>query len=517
MHVEDDTYPYRFAEQKQIMKAMNLYILSRAEGAGRFSKLARELTGSAYEKQYSVHEVESLRSLTEGIASVLRSSAEERENWISHLDGFYFSFTIAHISKEFDLLKISGDGDAVLNIELKSENVEESRILKQLSQNRYYLSHISRSIYSFTYVMETDTVYSLNDRGYMRVCRMEDLADVLCRPAFSEYVEKDLDQYFRASDYLISPAAEPDRFLSGSYFLTNQQAEFKRRIQEVFSGTGTDTGCPVIAVKGTAGTGKTLLLFDLAMTLSKKKRVLLVTGGTLQKGHKVLDERLKNVFIRTADSFTEAEEWDYLFLDEANRISESAFKRIMEYVQNLRIPSIMAYDPHVLTDTYGRLAEAEKRITNHSTLLLEFTGNIRINRPIFSFLQNLFHTKEKARNVDYSCVDVLYAGNREDAEEILSYYREKGYRWITLPGEDAEICGGIGAEEIVGNEFDSILLVLDSRFYYDDEKRLRYRGEAAEEALGLLYEGISRTRERLCILVLEDEKLFDHILSVREL
>ena len=499
------------------MKAMNLYLLSRAAGGDRFSRLAGELTGSVYEKQYSAHEVESLRSLTDEIASVLRGRAEEGENWISHLDGFYFSFTIAHISKEFDLLKISGDGEAVLNIELKSENIEESRILKQLSQNRYYLSHISRSIYSFTYVMETDTVYSLNDRGYMRVCRMEDLADVLCRPAFSEYVEKDLDQYFRASDYLISPAAEPDRFLSGSYFLTNQQAEFKRRILEVFSETGTDTECPVIAVKGTAGTGKTLLLFDLAMTLSKKKRVLLITGGTLQKGHKVLDERLKNVFIRTADSFTEGEKWDYLFLDEANRIPEEVFKQIMEYVQKMRIHGIMAYDPHVLTDAYGKLAEAEKRIIHYSTLLLEFTGNIRINRPIFSFLQNLFHTKEKARSVDYSCIDVLYAGNREEAEAILSYYREKGYRKITLPGEDTRICEGIGEEEIVGNEFDCIMLVMDSRFYYDSDKRLRCRGEAAEEAPGLLYEAISRTRERLCILVLEDEKLFDRILSVRTL
>ena len=499
------------------MKAMNLYLLSRAAGGDRFSRLAGELTGSVYEKQYSAHEAESLRSLTDGIASVLKCRAEGGKNWISHLDGFYFSFTIAHISKEFDLLKISGDGEAVLNIELKSENIEESRILKQLSQNRYYLSHISRSIYSFTYVMETDTVYSLNDRGYMRVCRMEDLADVLCRPAFSEYVEKDLDQYFRASDYLISPAAEPDRFLSGSYFLTNQQAEFKRRILEVFSETGTDTECPVIAVKGTAGTGKTLLLFDLAMTLSKKKRVLLITGGTLQKGHKVLDERLKNVFIRTADSFTEGEKWDYLFLDEANRIPEEVFKQIMEYVQKMRIHGIMAYDPHVLTDAYGKLAEAEKRIIHYSTLLLEFTGNIRINRPIFSFLQNLFHTKEKARSVDYSCIDVLYAGNREEAEAILSYYREKGYRKITLPGEDTRICEGIGEEEIVGNEFDCIMLVMDSRFYYDSDKRLRCRGEAAEEAPGLLYEAISRTRERLCILVLEDEKLFDRILSVRTL
>ena len=351
----------------------------------------------------------------------------------------------------------------------------------------------------------------------MRVCSMEDLADVLCRPAFSGYVEKDLDQYFRASDYLISPAAEPDRFLSGSYFLTNQQAEFKRKILEVFSESGADTENPVIAVKGTAGTGKTLLLFDLAMTLSKKKRVLLLTGGNLQKGHIVLDERLKNVFIRTDDSFRENEEWDYLFLDEANRISEDGLKRIMEYVGSRGIPCIMAYDPHVLTDARGRLAEVEKRILCYSTLLLEFTGNIRINRPMFSFLQNLFHTKEKARNVDYSCIDVLYAANGDDAAAILSYYREKGYRKITLPGEGGKFCAGLGEEEIVGNEFDCILLILDSRFYYDNEKRLRCRGEAADEALNLLYEGISRTRERLCIVVLGDEELFDSILSVREL
>ena len=499
------------------MKAMNLYLLSRAAGGDRFSKLARELTGSAYEIQYSAHEAESLRALTDGVAAVLKERAEEGEDWVCHLDGFYFSFTIAHISKEFDLLKISEDGDAVLNIELKSENVEESRIQKQLSQNRYYLSHISRTIYSFTYVMETDTVYNLNDRGHMRVCSMEDLADVLCRPAFSGYVEKDLDQYFRASDYLISPAAEPDRFLSGSYFLTNQQAEFKRKILEVFSESGADTENPVIAVKGTAGTGKTLLLFDLAMTLSKKKRVLLLTGGNLQKGHIVLDERLKNVFIRTDDSFRENEEWDYLFLDEANRISEDGLKRIMEYVGSRGIPCIMAYDPHVLTDARGRLAEVEKRILCYSTLLLEFTGNIRINRPMFSFLQNLFHTKEKARNVDYSCIDVLYAANGDDAAAILSYYREKGYRKITLPGEGGKFCAGLGEEEIVGNEFDCILLILDSRFYYDNEKRLRCRGEAADEALNLLYEGISRTRERLCIVVLGDEELFDSILSVREL
>ena len=73
------------------MKAMNLYLLSRAVGGDRFSKLARELTGSAYEKQYSEHEAESLRALTDGVAAVLKERAEEGEDWVCHLDGFYFS------------------------------------------------------------------------------------------------------------------------------------------------------------------------------------------------------------------------------------------------------------------------------------------------------------------------------------------------------------------------------------------------------------------------------------------
>jgi hypothetical protein len=189
----------------------------------------------------------------------------------------------------------------------------------------------------------------------------------------------------------------------------------------------------------------------------------------------------------------------------------------MEYVGTRGIPCIMAYDPHVLTDADGRLAEAEKRILAYSSLLLEFTGNIRINRPMFSFLQNLFHTKEKARSIDYSCVDVLCAGDMDEAAAILSYYREKGYRKINLPGEDTGLCAGLGEEEIVGNEFDCILLILDGRFYYDKEKDLRCTGEAAGKVLNLLYEGISRTRERLCIVVLGNEKLFDNILSIREL
>ena len=59
-------------------------------------------------------------------------------------------------------------------------------------------------------------------------------------------------------------------------------------------------------------------------------------------------------------------------------------------------------------------------------------------------------------------------------------------------------------------------MILDDRFYYDEDMNLRADGPASGEAMNLLYEGISRTRERLCILVFHNERLFSDILLLRE-
>lgn len=495
---------------------MNLYLLTRAPEGDDFSLLARELSDERNYKEYSRHEARSMRDLVEALRPHLKDSAGNGRSWIHYLDGFYYSYTIAHISKEFDLLKISGDGECILNIELKSESIEEDRVARQLAQNRYYLSHISNSIFSYTYVMETDSLYSYNDKGYLRKCEMSDLAEVLGRPAFSSYVEKDLDLYFRAADYLISPAAMPEKFLQGNYFLTNQQAEFRRRILEELRDEDPAEYGPVITVTGSAGTGKTLLLFDLAMALSRKKNVIFVHGGKLQSGHRIINSRLKNVAVCAADTFDGTQECSYLLIDEANRISQDVMDNVIRYLRSEKVPCVMAYDPHHLIEQEGTMVKAEERIEDLSTLSLEFTGNIRINRPVYSFLRALFHQKDRPANADYSCIDVLFAPTREDAAAILYYYREKEYYKITLPGGGGVIGEGLSADEIVGLEFDCVTVILDSRFYYDEDRHLRARGEFTEEALTLLYEGISRTREKLCLLVLENKELFAQILSIRE-
>ena len=65
-----------------------------------------------------------------------------------NLGGCYLGFQIPQNSKEFDCLWI-GD-KTVINVELKSQAVAEEKNQRQLSRNRYYLSHLNREIKSFT-------------------------------------------------------------------------------------------------------------------------------------------------------------------------------------------------------------------------------------------------------------------------------------------------------------------------------------------------------------------------------
>ena len=501
------------------MKAVNLYFLTRIRDPEAVSLLLRSAGERTDGRSVSFHEAASLWTLIDRLRPYLQNaSSPVTDEWIAKMDGFYFSYVIRHIGKEFDLLKMSADGRHVLNIELKSEQVDEDRIKKQLEQNRYYLSHIARVIWSFTYVMETDQLYTMNDRGILRLCSMEELAAVMKRDALKDCMPDGIDQYFRAADYLISPIASPEKFLQGKYFLTNQQFDFKRKILEILSSAKTGPIKPVISVSGVAGTGKTLLLLDLAMSLSKKHRVLFIHSGPLRLGHLVIDSRLKNVEILSgsthlADAGTI--DHDYLLIDEADHLADREFANLLQLARRSHIPVVLAYDPHELLLEAAQTpkpGDAVQKtiglIGRESTLSLSFSGNIRINRPVYSFLRSMLNQKDHPGTPDYSCIDVLYANDEKEADELCSYFRNRGYEILSFSGS-AE-----NRSDSIVPEYEKVLIILNDQFFYDEELRLRVRNNE-EAVIRMLYEGLSRTRERLCLLITGNPDLFMQLLSLR--
>ena len=81
--------------------------------------------------------------------------------------------------------------------------------------------------------------------------------------------EGNIEDLFRAELYLISPITDPVRFLKKEYFLTSQQRDIEKKIlRDIYA---KQSGC--FWFSGIPGTGKTLLLYDIAMKLSVRHRI----------------------------------------------------------------------------------------------------------------------------------------------------------------------------------------------------------------------------------------------------
>jgi MoxR-like ATPase len=128
-----------------------------------------------------------------------------------------------------------------------------------------------------------------------------------------------LNSLFDPSKFLVSPFNNTDRFIRGEYFLTNQQKVIKDSILGIIK-KNTYEPC---AISGKAGTGKTLLVYDIAkeMMLNQNK-VLIVHCGKLNEGHEKLRDSHK-IDLITIKYFTEQkvnENYNLIIFDEAQRI-----------------------------------------------------------------------------------------------------------------------------------------------------------------------------------------------------
>ena len=99
-------------------------------------------------------------------------------------------------------------------------------------------------------------------------------------------------------------------------------------------------------ITGIAGTGKTLLIYDLAKEMAQTGRVCLIHCGMLSEGHKLLDSMMQNVDIISVSDLLACALSIYAFLliDEAQRMSENALDFIREKAETERKVCVFSYD-----------------------------------------------------------------------------------------------------------------------------------------------------------------------------
>ncbi len=492
------------------MKPVNIFRVSRIRDERLFNIMEKHEASDHDNHRIRIHEIDSLRILTDALAKHKVS--------VKDADGFYFGYVIPLIGKEFDLLKVTGK--YCLNIELKSQDVGEEQILAQLRKNRHYLTLLGRELMLFTVVTDTLACYRLTDDGELKSTDIREVARAVkrCRAAYHGRI----DRLFRASEYLISPEEDPEKFLQGQYFLSPAQDFVKAELLKDIENTHY---CAFFHIYGRPCTGKTLLIYDIAKHLSLSGRTLITCGEDPSGGLLSISESIENMDFISISDIVSAEQisgYDFIFVDEALRIGPGAFDIIVNAAEKYEQVCIFSTDPSAILTDPEQEDDIEGRINSLGLAgRYELSERLRMNMEIHTFLMKLSHIRSKTeKNYEFEHVSVNYANNIEEARGIISYFRDKGYVFVNAHRQPddpfADLEESFRYRHVAGREYNSVVMLMDDSFAYDKDGNLTGipKPDPEHPYPNLFIPGITRVRERLALVILDAPDLLDSILSI---
>lgn len=499
------------------MKSVSVYAITRQQNMEQLQKLERQLSGREHFLRLREWELDSMRALVKQLELHMQKVSALR---------FFYSFQIPRLGKEFDLIQIKDEH--IVNIELKSGAVSDEMIKKQLIQNRYYLSVLTRPIYSYTYISSENRLVRLTNHDHIVEADWESLCDILGRD--SRDYQGDIEELFKAEYYLISPLTDPVKFLNKEYFLTSQQRDIRRqilrKIRAEHSGYFLFTGLP--------GTGKTLLLYDIAMGLSDRRKVCMIHCSEAGKKWEILHERLHRIdFLsdsRLLDDGIDVihdgkdifAEYSVVLVDEAHLLSVEKLRFILSCAGDR--PVIFSSDSENMISPYeldrGNLHVIEGL---PGIQIFRLTNRIRTNAELSSFIQNIMHIPAGRRLKEYPHIEVVYANDDGEAANLLDDYRARGY-WYKADGGNSY--GSRNADNNLNGDdrnvepsggVDSLIVVMDDHYYYDEEGYLRsleVKDNLDVFNVRSLFHYLNQAKERLAIVVKGNPDVYAGLMNV---
>ena len=153
----------------------------------------------------------------------------------------------------------------------------------------------------------------------------------------------------------------------------------------------------------------------------------------------------------------------------------------------------------------------------------KLSEKIRTNLELYSFIVCMKDLNHKPIvPTDYSNVELNYANTTQEAQFLLEYYRSRGFVFINYtkpeyePNPFAEYTEDYDTHHVIGQEFDKVVMLLDKTFYYDEEGRLQGIPHPNPDYLypNLFYQGITRVREQIALIVIKAPELFEKVVSI---
>ena len=490
------------------MRPINIYALTRVTDKQPVSGLERQMSGRSGYLKIRKWELEGLKAFCGKLCESVPDAAEY---------DFFYSFVLPKLGKEFDLLRIYDD--CVINIELKSGNVTDEVIRRQLEQNKAYLAMLGLNMYFFTYVSGNDRLVRLTHSGRLVEASWEELKVILEKSG--ECYSGEIEDLFKEERYLISPLTDPEKFLRKEYFLTSQQRDIKKQIlRRIRQASEEGIVAPPQGFTGFPGTGKTILLYDIAMELSKKDPVCIFHLGSYMQELAHLDRRLKRIdFYYGREAFENEIKTEYraILVDEGHNMDSRMLEKLMDLSAGWNAPIVISYDREDALsseeqgDCGGMLVEAIEDFKGY-----RLTNRIRLNSELSGFIRAVMHYGFGERRRSYPSVSLVYASDEAEASTLLGVFEKEGYEFIRDNSlTDTGYAGKqVSIAEAEGREYPKVVMLMDESFYYDEKSYLRHGANDDSQAVRNLFRGLSRAKEKIAVVVKGNEAVFGRLMSM---
>lgn len=453
----------------------------------------RYVTGSIREKQYRHHEIEDIASLIDfcGLDEAM-------------CENFFYSYEAPRLNKEFDLIRVGKE--RVVNIELKSQPKALDALRKQLQQNAHFLKILGKEIYCFVFVSSKRKTYQLQGDNLV-AASPEDVRNALLDIGHDEV---NLDDAFSPSSILVSPLKQPDKFLSGDYLLSPNQSDIEKRLISFLTSPIEES--PFLSLTGGPGTGKRLLLYDVAKKLAPHWLVFVVQSFAKGEGQVALEKAMSGFQVISPSELESISSSRFVLLvDDAQKLSEKELATIVTYAKKRLVPCAFSFDPEqrifFRKDRQIIFDKLEEACGKNS---LHLRYKVRFNREMTLFVSCLRDLSVFRETYDFESVEIRYEKDHQKAAEMAK--RIEGYRFISFaPSENEFEKDGKSALELYDieqPEFDNVVMVLDQHFYYEKGKlRSRRHPRLGYYYAPLLYQSIARVKNGLILIVTEKELL----------
>lgn len=217
--------------------------------------------------------------------------------------------------------------------------------------------------------------------------------------------------------------------------------------------------------------------------------------------------------------------YNLIIIDEVQRIYEKQFEDIVTKVQKNDGKCIFSYDKFQTLAAWEENRNIPKKIENLSSIKkYKLSEKIRTNKEIADFIKMLFDKKKNNLEVKLKGnIEINYFYNEEEVKSYLKYI--KNFDWQILnytPSlyrnysyEKFQIIS-LTSHEVIGQEFDNVAVVINDKFNYDNNGKLQYFGASYYHPVKMLFQNLTRTRNKLNIVIINNEEILKRCLEIIE-